>query len=211
MAVRETVEDLYGLSIRGFRTGYRFVLCVDASFLKHKEWFHNTREKADNHKVRLSQYYEKFLREQIEKTRLYNVNPLNRFEFYVHNGESHFKVNLHGMTCSCRLFDVSGLLCTHALVVARTRKLDPYDFCSRDMLSSLSSKRLDIPENIKQRVCLKPPVKVKKRRPTTNCRSSQDEPHKVQRRCSSCGGQGHNKATCKSVMPAPSTARASSQ
>lgn len=67
-----------------------------------------------------------------------------------------------------------------------------------------------IPEDIKQRVCLKPPVKVKKGRPTTKRMPSQGEAPKVQKRCSSCGGRGHNRATCSAVMPAPSTARASS-
>ncbi|XP_047340376.1 uncharacterized protein LOC124943966 [Impatiens glandulifera] len=128
------------------------------------------------------------------------------------------------MTCSCRVFDVSGFPCTHALTAARTRKLDPYDFCSRYYSTEMwlhayaetcypvsDEEEWDIPEIIKQCVCLKPPIKVKKGRPTTNRRSSQCETRKVQRRCSSCGGQGQNRATCKSVMSAPSTARTSSQ
>ena len=67
---------------------------------------------------------------------------------------------------------------------------------------------LDILEIIEQRVCLKSPVKVKKGQPVTKRRSSQGEIPKVLRRCSSCGGQGHNRATCKAVMPAPSTVHA---
>ncbi|XP_047331728.1 uncharacterized protein LOC124935329 [Impatiens glandulifera] len=128
------------------------------------------------------------------------------------------------MTCSCMVFDVSGLPCTHAIAVARTKKLDPYDFCSRYYSTEMwlnayaetcypvgDEEEWNISEIIKQRVYLKPPVKVKKGRSKTNRRSSQGETRKVQKRCNSCGGQGHNRATCKSVMPVPFTARVSSQ
>ncbi|XP_047324207.1 uncharacterized protein LOC124927775 [Impatiens glandulifera] len=124
---------------------------------------------------------------------------------------------------NCRVFDVSSLPCKHALVAARTRKLDPYDFCSKYYSTEMwlnaypetcypvgDEKEWDIPEIIKC-VYLKPSVKVKKGRPTTNRRSFQGETRKVRRRCSSCGGQGHNRETCKSVMPAPSTTRVESQ
>ncbi|XP_047307427.1 uncharacterized protein LOC124910759 [Impatiens glandulifera] len=161
-----------------------------------------------------------FLREQAEKVRFYNVNPLNKFEFHVNDGEHDFQVDLQTRTCTCRVFDLSGLPYKHALATARSRKTIPYEYCSRfftteawcmeyvDTCYSVCNEgSWDIPENIKKRVCLKPPVKVKKGRITTKRRRSQCEPRKEQRRCNSCGGRGHNRATCKTMMPAPSTSR----
>ncbi|XP_047338400.1 uncharacterized protein LOC124942036 [Impatiens glandulifera] len=184
------------------------------------EWFHDRREKASNHTEHLSQYYEKYLCEQAEKARFYTVNPLNRFEFHVNDGQHDFQVDLQTRTCTCRVFDLSGLPCKHALAVARSRKTIPYEYCSRFITTKAwcmayvdtcypvcDEGSWDIPENIKERVCLKPPIKVKKGRPTTKRRPSQGEPRKEQRRCNSCGGRGHNRATCKAVMSAPYTSR----
>ncbi|XP_047331477.1 uncharacterized protein LOC124935054 [Impatiens glandulifera] len=93
---------------------------------------------------------------------------------------------------SCRVFDVSGLPCTHALAFVRTRKLDLYDFYSMYYSTQMwlnayaetcypvgDEEEWDIPDIIKQYVCLKPHVKVKKGWPTTNRRSSQGETRKV--------------------------------
>ncbi|XP_047306200.1 uncharacterized protein LOC124909578 [Impatiens glandulifera] len=65
-----------------------------------------------------------------EKARFYNVNPLNRFEFHVNDGEHDFQVDLQTRTCTCRAFDLSGLPCKHALATARSRKTIPYEYCS---------------------------------------------------------------------------------
>ncbi|XP_047325772.1 uncharacterized protein LOC124929451 [Impatiens glandulifera] len=185
-----------------------------------QEWFHNKREKAFNHTERLSSYYEKFLREQAEKARFYNVNPFNRYEFHVNDGEHDFQVDFQTRTCTCRVFNISGLPCKHALVVVRSRKTIPYEYYSRFFTTQAwcvayeetiypvcNEGSRDISENIKERVYLKPPVKVKKGRTTTKRRPSQGEPYNEQRRCNSCGSRGNNRATCKAVMPAPSTVR----
>ncbi|XP_047324736.1 uncharacterized protein LOC124928243 [Impatiens glandulifera] len=166
-----------------------------------QEWFHDIREKASNHTEHLSQYYEKFLREQAEKVRFYNVNPLRRFEFHVNDGEHDFQVDLQTRTCTCGVFDLSGLPCKHALAAAHSRKTIPYEYCSRFFTPEAwcmeyvdtcypvcNEGSWDILENIKEPVCLKPPVKVKKGQTTAKRRSSQGEPRKEQRQCNSCGG-----------------------
>ncbi|XP_047326481.1 uncharacterized protein LOC124930164 [Impatiens glandulifera] len=127
------------------------------------------------------------------------------------------------MNCSCGVFEVTDLPCMHAMTVACYRNLVPYDFCSRyysieSWLNAYAETCYlvcdeddwDIPEIIKQRVCLKPPVKVKKQRTITKRRSSQVEVRKVRRRCTSCGGQGHNMEAFKTMMPTPSTSKESS-
>ncbi|XP_047320567.1 uncharacterized protein LOC124924596 [Impatiens glandulifera] len=176
------------------REARKYHITTLADYLRFtiQEWFNNRREKASNHKECLSHYYEKFLRDQAEKAKLYNVHPLNRFEFYVHDDESDFKVDLKGLSCSCRVFDVSGLPCTHALAAAHTHKLDAYEFCSRyysteSWINAYAETcylvchhdSWNIPENIKQRVCLKPPIKVKKGQPQTKRMSSQGETRKI--------------------------------
>ncbi|XP_047331185.1 uncharacterized protein LOC124934712 [Impatiens glandulifera] len=132
-----------------------------------------------------------YLREQAEKARFYTVNPLNRFEFHVNDGQHDFQVDLQTRTCTYRVFDLSGLPCKHALAAARSRKTIPYEYYSRFFTTEAwcmayvdtcypvcDEGSWDIPENIKERVCLKPPIKVKKGRPTTKRRPSQGEPRK---------------------------------
>ena len=62
----------------------------------------------------------------------------------------------------------------------------------------------EVPDDIKQRKILKLPFYTKVGRPKTN-RPSQGQKKKTFRHCSSCGGQGHNRSTCKYIMPTPST------
>ena len=67
----------------------------------------------------------------------------------------------------------------------------------------------EVPDEIKQRKVLKLPFRTKSDRPKTNHRPSQGEKKKALRHCSSCGGQGHNRSTCKYIMSAPSTVNGS--
>ena len=60
-----------------------------------------------------------------------------------------------------------------------------------------------VPNDIKQMKVLKPAYHPKVGRP------SQGEKKKALRHCSSCGGRGHNRSTCKYIIPAPSTVNGS--
>ncbi|XP_047340744.1 uncharacterized protein LOC124944521 [Impatiens glandulifera] len=192
------------------RNGLQYSITILIDYLRFtiQEWFNNRREKSSNHTERLSQYFEKILREQVDNAKFYNVQLINHFEFYVHDSESNFKVDFKSKTCSCRVFDVSGFPCTHALAAALNQNLDVYDFCSRYYSTEswfnayaetcypvCNEDAWNIPENIKQRVCLKPLGKVKERGRIRKRRSSQSDP-RIVRRCNICGGQGHNRATC---------------
>ncbi|XP_047320369.1 uncharacterized protein LOC124924361 [Impatiens glandulifera] len=252
MAVRGTVEDSYGelpsylFMLQKKNPGCcRPVLCIDASFLKHKvggqllvaialdaneQLYPVAFGVVDSENNNSWTYFMQQLRLAIgsvpDLVFISDRHPsiANALSaFHVHDGEFDFQVDFKGRTCTCRVFDVSGLPCTHALAAARFRKSVPYELCAR-FYSTESwcmayaetcypvfqhNEAWDIPEHIKKRVCLKPPVKIKKGRPTTKRRSSQGEVRKERRRCGSCGGLGHNRATCSAVMPAPSTARPS--
>ena len=62
----------------------------------------------------------------------------------------------------------------------------------------------EVLDEIKQRNVLKPPFWTKFGRPKINCGPSQGEKKKALCHCSFCGGQGHNRSTCKCIMPSPS-------
>ena len=96
-----------------------------------QSWFNDRRQKASKNTEHLSPHSEAYLRDLVEKSRLYIVDPLNRYEFNVHDGQSYFQVNFRAMTCTCRVYDALGLPCTHALFAARKRNINAYDFCSR--------------------------------------------------------------------------------
>ena len=57
----------------------------------------------------------------------------------------------------------------------------------------------------KQMKILKPPYHPKAGHPKANWKSSQGEKKKALHHCCSCGGQCHNRSTCKYIMPTPST------
>ena len=59
-------------------------------------------------------------------------------------------------------------------------------------------------EDIKQTKVLKLAYRSKAGHLKTNLRPSQEEKKKTLHHCSSYKGQGHNRSTCKYIMPAPS-------
>ncbi|XP_047339430.1 uncharacterized protein LOC124942869 [Impatiens glandulifera] len=98
----------------------------------------------------------------LENNNLGTVTDIQKNELG-HFSEYDFKVDFKGLTCSCKVFDVSSLPCTHALAAAYTRNLDAYEFCSRyysteSWISAYAETcylvchqdSWDIPENIKQ-------------------------------------------------------------
>lgn len=115
------------------REARKYPITTLADYLRFtlQDWFHIRREKAAKHEDRLSPYYEKVIRADYQKAIYYRVQPLNAYEFFVQDGLLDGQVNLSAKTCTCKVFDLSGIPCAHALAAARTRNWDAYDLCSR--------------------------------------------------------------------------------
>ena len=115
------------------RNARKYPITTLVEYLRYtiQSWFNERREKASNRTERLSPHCEAYLQDLVQKSRKYIVNPLNRYEFNVHDGMSYFRVNLKAMSCTCRVYDGLGLPCTHALFAACKGKINVYKFCSR--------------------------------------------------------------------------------
>jgi hypothetical protein len=145
-------------------------------------------------------------------TVLYNVT--NGFE--VQEGQHRrFTVSLDNLTCSCRYWDLSGLPCPHAIsaiytiggnieeYIAPCYRISVYDQIYSNVLQPVEGKE-SWPIATNPRPF--PPVKINMPgRPKTERRREEGEKPKGTKlskkgiiiRCSLCGGEDHNKRTCK--------------
>lgn len=123
------------------------------------------------------------------------------------------KVDIKNQICSCKMWQVTGLPCIHAIAVINCIDGNAYDYCS-DYLTT-NNYRLTYSESISpisdvdkpmQKepsmatvVVTPPPSRRPPGRPKINRNVSQGlDKRKLQ--CSKCKGLGHNKLTCKEVV-----------
>ncbi|XP_022157476.1 uncharacterized protein LOC111024169 [Momordica charantia] len=66
------------------------------------------------------------LPEAVEQARRHGVNPINNFEYEVHNGSSKVRVNLNTRTCTYKQFDYYQIPCSHAVAVVMHRNVNIY-------------------------------------------------------------------------------------
>ncbi|XP_062119054.1 uncharacterized protein LOC133832768 [Humulus lupulus] len=141
----------------------------------------------------------------------------SQYEITVLYGDLDEDVDLRRKKCSCRIFDLTGLPCEHALAGARDRGISPYTLCSRfytieAWLSSYggfvytlgNEESWVILNDIGSMMIAPPLVKQKACRPKKKRRLSKGEKNSKQHRCSRCGVLGHNRVTCTTVCPLPS-------
>lgn len=126
-------------------------------------------------------------------------------------------VDLRARTCDCRLWQLTGIPCSHALCAILMKADDPDDFVHE---CYHTSKYLKTYENLIEPVCgpelwehsykqplLEPIVTTQPGRPKKKRNKASDEPTtsgklkksrvSVNLKCGSCGESGHNKRTCK--------------
>ncbi|GAB2287245.1 hypothetical protein Dimus_039812 [Dionaea muscipula] len=119
-------------------------------------------------------------------------------------------VDIDHWECSCKVWQLTGIPCCHALAVIGCICRSPYDYCSRYF--TIESYRLTYSESIHpvQNIdrllqddssqgtitVIPPPTRRPPGRPTKK-RYGQQEVVKRQLQCSTCKGIGHNKSTCK--------------
>ncbi|PWA64249.1 hypothetical protein CTI12_AA346450 [Artemisia annua] len=159
--------------------------------------------------------------------RYWEVIPSGFQELEVRNGNQSYGVNLTRKKCMCRMWELSGIPCIHALAAYQHMNRDPvegvhdwysqqkwfeaYQFTIRPVYGSNMWKRTRDPP------LLPPLMRTMPGRPRKKRILAPDENNsQVTRRgrimtCSNCQERGHNKASCKkeAVPPPPKPTRPS--
>ncbi|XP_062114565.1 uncharacterized protein LOC133825667 [Humulus lupulus] len=140
-----------------------------------------------------------------------------RHEFHVLDGELNGEVDLLNKTCTCGVFQIIGIPCAHALSGSLKRGVNFYSLCSdyykietwrssytESIYPTGNKEEWIVPHDI-MTITVRTPVqknpvghpKKKQGRPKTKHHPSNGDKLVVPRKCSTCGGLGHNRATCK--------------
>ncbi|XP_062118315.1 uncharacterized protein LOC133831929 [Humulus lupulus] len=201
-------RDARSFSITTFVKFIRFTL---------QSWFCDRRETNEKKTTTLALTYEENFVDMAEKARFLIPYAIGRHEFHVLDGELNGEVDLLNKTCTCGMFQIIGIPCAHALSGSLKRGVNFYSLCSdyykietwrssytESIYPTGNEEEWIVPNDImtiKVRTpAQKNPVdhpKKKQGRPKTKRLPSNGDKLVVQRKCSTCGGLGHNRATCK--------------
>ncbi|XP_062075732.1 uncharacterized protein LOC133779846 [Humulus lupulus] len=182
-----------------------------------QSWFCDRRETSEKTTTTLALTYEKILVDMAEKARFLIPYAMGRHEFHVLDGELNGEVDLLNKTCTCGVFQIIGIPCAHALSGSLKRGVNFYSLCSdyykietfrssytESIYPTGNEEEWIVPHDtmtIKvrtpaQKISVGRPKK-KQGRPKKKRHPSNGDKLVVQRKCSTCGGLGHNRATCK--------------
>lgn len=181
-------------------------------------WFFKRRTKSSKHTKPLTIAVEKKIDRRIEKGKKFQVFPVSDDRFLVQGDTFECMVDLVRRTCSCGKFDLMKIPCRHAIkaafsvgIRAHTLTDDMYTTASWRSIYAESINPISVPEDawivpphVQQAEVLPPETRRaagrrKKRRYETvedKIRSSQGTQRSKSRKCSRCGGVGHNRSTC---------------
>ncbi|KAK2659683.1 hypothetical protein Ddye_006216 [Dipteronia dyeriana] len=161
----------------------------------------------------LTKWAEKRLRRRINKSRCYQVHPINLYEHHVVDGYLNELVNLSDKTCTYQKFQLDQLPYRHALAACNLRRISCYDYCSpyyyKETLATVyagsiysvgSMQEWDVPDDVQSVVVLPPKERKPSGHPPKKRRPSEGE-EIVHQKCGRCGGLGHNRQKCKAPIP----------
>ncbi|XP_056842887.1 uncharacterized protein LOC130495502 [Raphanus sativus] len=181
-------------------------------------WFFERRTKSRKHTKPLTIRIEKKIDRRITKGRTFLVQPVNEHRFLVRGDTFDCLVDLDRRTCSCGKYDLLKIPCRHAIKAGLTVGRSPSSLTD-DMYTTSTWRTayqetinpIGVPEdswvvpNEVEIASVLPPEsrrgagRRRKRRYETvedKLRSSQRGQEKKRRRCSRCGEENHNRATC---------------
>uniref|UniRef100_A0A1J3JYS5 SWIM-type domain-containing protein n=1 Tax=Noccaea caerulescens TaxID=107243 RepID=A0A1J3JYS5_NOCCA len=174
---------------------------------------HARRINAAEANGRLTPSMEVKLEKECVKAQSLHVTSSADNKFQV-RGETYEVVDMAQWQCTCRVWQLTGLPCQHAVAVLSCNGRSPYDFCSRyftaesyRMTYSLSINPVPLLEGEMCRessggsavTVTPPPTRRPPGRPPKK-KTPAEEVMKRQLQCSRCKGLGHNKSTCKEYL-----------
>ena len=202
------------------KTARSFPVTTFVEFIRFtlQTWFAKHRQSIENCTSRLSPKMEEDVKKSANEARFLTAHPLSQYEFHVIDPEDgECVVNLSTKSCECGMFQCIGIPCRHAVAAALERNINIYALCSpyytrekwagcyKDTIYPTGNEEdWIVPEDIHMQVGVpieKQPVgrpkKTKAGRPRGRITSHGERLPVTPRKCSLCGGFGHNRATCK--------------
>ncbi|XP_048613141.1 uncharacterized protein LOC125587056 [Brassica napus] len=185
-------------------------------------WFFERRTRSRKHTKPLTIAIEKKIDRRINKGKTFLVQPVDEYRFLVRGDTIDCLVDLDRRTCSCGKYDLLKIPCRHAIKAGLTVGRAPSSLT--DEMYTTSTWRTAYEETINPigvpedswvvpddvwNANVEPPEsrrgagRRRKRRYETvedKLRSSQGAEEKKRRRCSRCGEENHNRATCDRVI-----------
>jgi len=181
-------------------------------------WFFERRTQSRKHTKPLTIAIEKKIDRRINKGKMFLVQPVNEHRFLVRGDTIDCLVDLDRRTCSCGKYNLLKIPCRHTIKAGLTVGRAPSSLT--DFMYTTSNWRttyeetinpIGVPEDswvvsytVRNASVLAPESRRgagrrRKRRYETvedKLRSSQGAQEKKRRRCSGCGEENHNRATC---------------
>ena len=84
----------------------------------------------------LTPYAERILSQGFEESHRLHVRVAGLVEFQVQSARFTDVVHLDQRTCTCRQWQILGILCSHAIAAMQLRNKCPYDFCEHWFLAA---------------------------------------------------------------------------
>ena len=161
------------------------------------------------------------MEERYKDSKKYEARALNKVQFEVVGGKFTGVVDLSRKTCSCRVFDLDHIPCTHAIAVIQKVNGNITDFMRKYYLFAswkesyketiypvpMKSEWI-VPEEILRMECYPPYVRRQVGRPRKKRILSEGEFRRVAIKktrkpitCDFCGNTSHNRKTCKNRIP----------
>ncbi|XP_060200140.1 uncharacterized protein LOC132628373 [Lycium barbarum] len=159
----------------------------------------------------LSRRYQDMLSMNEYKSLRMRVEASTEYVYTVNDGPQRFIIDLKRKTCSCRMFQMDKIPCSHAWVVLKSKNLTADAYCSELFKPNTVVNTYDVPidplpdesewnvpTHILEEVVLPPRYK----RPPGRPKKKRDKPlmelmiGKHRNACSTCGRLGHNRRSC---------------
>jgi zinc finger SWIM domain-containing protein 3 len=180
---------------------------VDAVRCKIMEFIHTRRTNSNQWPTRLTPTMEENLEKESVKIQSLQVLIISDNTFEV-RGETIEFVDTEQYTCSCKLWQITGLPCCHAIAVFSCTSRDMYNYCARYFMTetyrvTYSESIHPIPDQndfVTAGVTVTPPPTRRPPGRPSGKKFGSQEAIKRQLQCSRCKATGHNKSTCKQFL-----------